>query len=784
MGKSYGAVAAAVETNTPVTILTGRGRKEQYGVLRDWAAQQGLDVGDKGQPNGDVYVLPSFKKDCPTANGEAGDGWEELVGRWYAAGASPSHIHAYSRAVLEHNDEIEADDIPCQHEGSCAYTRKWDFDPDDFEILIGHYSHGHRPKVVTGSERNRTVVLDEFPESYETELRGDSLRSAINQYLADHGRSPSDGLTDDRADDDPPAIPYRSFDDLLTHRDDADRREAAVAYLEYHGVDTDEDAALHYADGDGQGETPDHALAPLAIYTILATAVGGTLGNGYYRTELPHDRAAVGVFDEGGDDVANRFGVSLLRPPQALDFADKVVALDGTPTVDMWELATGLDFTHEVVLEDRRAEYVEAALGYRIVPTTDYVKPYNSDQHVNSGEDAALLEAITSHHDQRPAVVTTSTARYVWGNDDDNPITLDDDNNVVEGPVSGLKIYGNILGSNRFADEDLGVVVGSNHYGDGFIRRWGAYAGKAVQRQAVDGEDTAKGKALSYGTFGDKVHRHMREHDTLQSLFRFGRNTDGATIYVATDTLPDWLPTHGRGDVVTSDGLAVVLRALDELDVASPSAIHDHNAVEISRRQVQTHLSRLRDLGVVGTTPDPEDGRKTLYSVENDDTVTQHGLVDLPDHENLIGKGSATAYVREPGDGDSGDDTDAVEADGGNMRKITPAKLIDMNPIEISVETTSNGFPQFTVDVGFHIRTTDDDGRVWYLHVDDGETQLKKRGVTPYTRRRRRLPRREGTNRVGTPSRRRAGRSRFASEGPPTRDPTDEDVADDTPADD
>jgi len=260
----------------------------------------------------------------------------------------------------------------------------------------------------------------------------------------------------------------------------------------------------------------------------------------------------------------------------------------------------------------------------------------------------------------------------------------------------------------------------------------------------------------------------MREHDTLQSLFRFGRNTDGATIYVATDTLPDWLPTHGRADVsTTSDGMRSVLRALDELDVASVSAIHEHDAVEISDRQVKSHLSTLRDWEVVDWGDDPEDARNTLYSVVEDAGISDHGFVDLPD-ETTIGRGSATAYVREPG-GDDGDD-DAVEADGGGsgLQEITPPpsdNVVDVWDMPIPADIP--GALRYEImGADGPTRCVDEWGRVWYTYESESdgvEYKTKQRAVPAASnRRRRRPPRRAGTRRVGHKSRRRAGPSRFA----------------------
>ena len=613
MGKSYAAVAAAQETGNPTTILTGRGRKEQYDQIREWAAEQGFDVGTKGEPDGDVYVLPAFQSDCNTANGDHGDDWADLVDEWYRAGATPAEIHALAETALdddapESNHDHEHEGLPCQANGQCDYTRRWDFDPYDFDILIGHYAHGHKPKVTA----ERVVVLDEFPEAYEETLGDEQLKGAVTRYLQEYD-----------------SLPFDNWTDLVAHRDDHDRRKDALGWLEDFGVEPDEHGAIRFDDDHK------HALAPLAIYTILKSAVGGTLGNGYERVDLPHDRHGIGVLDHGDDRKSGQPAVHFLRPPRGLEFATNVVGLDGTPTPSMWELATGLELEKETILEDRRSEYLEVALGYRIVQTTDAVKPYNSDGHVYTDRDAALLEGIANHHGEKPAVITTSTARHVW--DSDGVIEYNTDDDVVEaGPVSGLMIHGNVLGSNRFKSERLGCLVGSNHYGDGFIKRWGAYAGKAVTRQSATGDDDeeetpSKGSTLSYGDFGDKILQHMREHDTLQAVMRFGRDAGGATVYVDTDTLPEWVPVHGRGEVAAAaDGMRDVLTALGELKVASAEKIYNHETVGVSLRQVHTHIKTLRELDVVGESIDADDHRRTLYHIADDGFVSEYGFADLP----------------------------------------------------------------------------------------------------------------------------------------------------------
>ena len=557
MGKSYGAVKAAADTGEQVTVLTGRGHKEQYQQFGEWCDEHGLDY----------YTLPSFTRDCDTANGEHGAEWADTVAGWYHRGATPKEIHKSAEYVLDRP-------LPCQeHEGQrCPYASKWDFDPDDYDVLIGHYAHAHKPKATTG----RTVVFDEFPDAYET-LLGPELQGAVSYWL-----EATDG------------VPFDSYTDLVENRSDESRRADALLWFDEHGVEPDE---THVFD-----DASAHAAAPLAVFTLLAS---DDLGNGFERAKL--EDVSLGVFDRA------RGGVSVLQAP-ALEYASGVVALDGTPTKRMWELALGERLNHRPVLQgDERAEYVRDALNLNLVRTTEYVKPYNSNDHVNSEQDAALLEAITEKHGERPSVITTTTAEHEY-----------DADGVLE-HVNETKHYGNVLGSNEFDDTRLGAVIGSNHYGDHYIKKWGAYAGEPVDR----GEE--KGADLSYSGFGDDVLQHMREHDTLQAAMRFGRDGNGAVVYVHTDTLPEWVPLAGEGRVLTtwSDGMRDVVDALEELTTATTADVVAHPAVDLSRQQVFDHLETLRERGVLQRQQDTEDGRRVVWRDDGLHRLAEHGDVDL-----------------------------------------------------------------------------------------------------------------------------------------------------------
>jgi hypothetical protein len=603
MGKTYAAGRAPtlVDGETPVTVVTQRGRNEQYAELCEHAAAAGLDLGTApGEPDGDVYVLPSFKRDCPTANGDHGEDWADLVTGWYDAGATPRKIHAHGGREAGDED----DNLPCQRDG-CEYARLWDFDPDEFELLIGHPVHLSKPKVAS----DRTVIIDEYPGgAFETTLSGPHLRGAITRYLREF-----DGL------------PFDSFGELAMGRTDTDRRADALAWLEDRGVEPDDLGAIRFDD------SHKHALAPLAVYTMLATADSGTLGNGFARAELPDGGVGVFEYDHGPDDEP---AVHILRRPDPLRFASNVIGLDGTPSPYLWEVATGCEFTHRVVLEARRVEYVEHALGYRIVQTSEYSRPYHNLDHINTARDGALLRAIRHRHGEPPGVITSSAALIEWDRDDLIDLEKRPDRwAVTDGPVDEPMRYGNLLGSNQFDTTRVGAVIGSSHYGDGYIGKWAAYAGEAATlgTDARGQDEQGRMTRLEYGETGDRIHEHMKT-ETLQAMFRFGRDGNGATVYVDSDVLPDWVSVHGHGEVATTcDGLRGTIEALEDLETATTAEIEDHEAVEIKGCQIRRHIDRLRETGAVKTGPDPEDGRRDVHTLTDTAGITPDGVVTLPD---------------------------------------------------------------------------------------------------------------------------------------------------------
>jgi hypothetical protein len=279
-------------------------------------------------------------------------------------------------------------------------------------------------------------VFVEFPGgAYESRLHH-GLEGAVTHFLQTS-----------------PDLPFEDYTALLEERHDPQKRADALLWFHEHGVEFDGRAVL-------ESETA-FASAPIAAFTILAGAENN-LENGWERARIPD--WGVGLFDR-------EQGVVHVLDPPALEYTRGVVALDGTPTKELWELALDTRLNHRRVLTaGERAEYLRDVLNLNLVRTTEAVKPYNSPGHVHVEADAALLEAVRERHGRAPGLITTSTALREYETAD--VLDVDFDTGEVDGgPVSAVRWYGNVLGSNQFADCRLGVVVGSNHYGDGYVEK-------------------------------------------------------------------------------------------------------------------------------------------------------------------------------------------------------------------------------------------------------------------------------------------------------------------------
>jgi hypothetical protein len=557
MGKSSGVIQGAMKTETRITVFTAR--HDLYGQYSEWCEEHDLSY----------HRLPSFHHDCPTAHGKHGDEWQEDVLKLYDNGVIAKEIHKFA-------DQYFGQPLPCDDGQECPYKQEWDFEADEYDVLIGHYQHAYNPNLTAG----RVAVFDEFPaDSLLMKFRGDTVTSAVSSYLSDNG-----------------GLPFEDSTELVEGRG-GEQGDEACDWFDADDLKRDGKPVLDDESGSA------NAYAPLLTYAVL---VGDNLGNGWEYADLGSEaglcnhRSATRNRDSGE--------VFLLLPPE-LDDASGVIALDGTPTPALWELTVDTRLSHEQVLsDDERADYLTHALGHSIVQTTDAVKTYSSGNYVTPEKDGLLFEAVADREETEPALISTEKAINQY------------EQEGVLGSIGNDEHYGNLKGMNDFQQERVGIVAGSQHFGDGYVERWGALAGKSVERG--DG----KGTDLDYGEFGNKVLRHMREHEVLQALLRFGRDSDGAKIYVHTAALPEWVPIEAEGNIERwSKGTKEVVEVLE---VGAPDEWRTADVseeVEISTRQVRTNLNRLADAEYI---EERKEGRGSTWVV-TDETIDRLGQVEF-----------------------------------------------------------------------------------------------------------------------------------------------------------
>lgn len=551
-GKSRGLLKAAKRTGEPITIFTQRGREEQYAQYERWCNKDGLDC----------KVIPSAHEACPTFQGNHGKKWKKQVRGLRNAGATPRHIHGRLN-------------LPCQSGEGCPYEDAIDFDPTDYDVLVGHPTHAYVEQYVEG----RVPVYDEFPGDAYLEKITDTKR-AITGFLHSHN------------------LPYGDFGELLADRRDVACRKKALKLLQDCQL-VDEQRLFNSQSRIG------HKLAGLGTLTLLESE---DLGNGWEQAILGNGR--VGLYDREESDIY------ILNPPT---LPDTVLGLDGTPTKSMWDIALGFyDRRHRLnlqrVLDDReRRDYLTKIQHLRIVPTTTNVRPY-SGGNTTPKRDAALLYEIESESVGEMGVISSKAGIR--------------DVNEELGDFSNWKSthFGNLLGSNKLGSVDVGVILGSTHYGDRFVEKWGALAGQPIES---NGE---QGLAKSYGDLGDEILHHMREHRVLQALFRFAREGDGATVYVDTVVLPDWVPVTASPEETSikmrsdsEDNVLTTLRSLNEGRTKTIAEEAGH-----SPRTVRKVLNNLPE-SIVSKHP-AEDGRggAKVWRDENIVSLNPHGRVGLP----------------------------------------------------------------------------------------------------------------------------------------------------------
>lgn len=507
-------------------------------------------------------TLPAPEETCPIFRGDHGEKERQRVRDLRSAGASPRHIH-------------ERLDLLCQASGPCPYEDAVNFDSDDHDVLVGHPYHAYFDEYLHG----RVPVFDEFPgEAYLTEVG--NVAEVVSSFLQDRN------------------VPFRDYTDLLEKRDSESRRRNALERLQQLSL-IDEQYLFENTHGQR------HKLAGLCVLTLLES---DDLDNGWESAILGEGRVGAFNRDEGT--------VHILNPP---DLPEHILGLDGTPTKPMWELALGvydrrtrLDLQR--VLDDKeREQYMTEIQNLQIIPTTTNVRPY-SGGNTYPKRDAAVVYEVLQHHAGKKGVISSKRGLR----------DLERESNLVSDRETSY--YGNLLGSNGLSDVDVGVILGSPHYGDPWVKKWASLAGIAAESNDEGGLDK------SYGEFGDEVLQHMREHRVLQALFRFARQGEGATVYVDTVALPDWVPVVAAPDATDintrSPAELHIIESLKRLDEGRTREIAEE-AGHASRTVRSVFDDLPNDIVSERRAEDGRGGAK-VWGDEDLDALNPYGHVDLP----------------------------------------------------------------------------------------------------------------------------------------------------------
>jgi hypothetical protein len=566
IGKSHAVVKWAETTGNPLTVFTAR--HDLFDQYEGWARERDLRC----------LTLPSFHDDCETANGSHGESWQKRVrDKYEQTNLRPSEIHWQAEELFE-------EPLPCQQEGGCSYLSAHDVDPGEFDVLVGHYRHAHVPERV----ENRYIVFDEFPEGdFLAQYSAGTVSKAVNAYLDDDG------------------LPFLYLKDLKESRRNNKRKQIGIGWFEQHNptLKRDVDGAVTAPSGNG------HPEAPTMTYAILTAE---DLANRWEHTRLPDGRTAVvNPTDES---------LTVLNQP-ALKGVKSVIALDGTPTVEKWRLMLGDDLRREAIMSDtEKQRYLRNKLGVRVIQTTEAANHYSGRAaiSVTPEKDLVLFEGVRRRENIRPALITSKSALREY------------EEKGLSEVVRETEHYGNLKGSNKFKKTRVGIVAGSPHYGDDYIKRWSALAGKSVEEGYDEDGVRLKGMAQDFGDYGNRILYGMRENEVLQAILRFGRDGNGATVYVHTAAIPEWVERDEAVPEIRpwSHGMCQILEAIEKTEGREWRTKDITSQVSVSGQQVREHLHTLADFGFVSYR---QEGRGYTWSDESLNEIGQRGHVPFFD---------------------------------------------------------------------------------------------------------------------------------------------------------
>jgi hypothetical protein len=583
------------------------------------------------------------------------------------------------RYLEDHNDQDRS--LPCGGDDggstTCPAIAQWDrYREGDHPLVIATHNFAYAP----GLRAHNNIIIDEEPD-YVQDLSTDRVRQAVGAYLRHV---------------DAHVQTWEAFIQLARYEDYGDD-----AANERDALEADLDAE---PDREWYFEEPDaHILAPAlprAIFHAEERANNRRVGKETYnplrleanaRDDEDWNQEWVSVVLDDSNDVRS------VRVVPDLQAARSVVGLDAHPALPKWQANTVPWIQSRAVLDPQeRRLWRRYERGLRVVQVGEATRPLANGEYFDRLGTGALLEQLIDEYGP-DAVRTAITAQSV----ESEVKSIIRDIGTVDPDTMH---FGVEKSRNDYADEDVGVVLGSIDPGDDPILDLLAELDLDAEPERSDPEDCddpenaecdhcdGEGCQECLGTglkrkqgrefVGEDAGKaaailaSVRENHTAQAAGRYARNPedpdDTATVFVRTDAIPT-----GFADVQVP-GVAYTYsekqdRIVEALRDASRSCTAREIATEadVSKRHVHDTPATLVEAGVVDALKGAGKHGATLYS---DDGLPTRGVVNITGEDGEIAKGLVwgsytwSVVVCEPGglsngvsEGSSGDASAASE---------------------------------------------------------------------------------------------------------------------------
>jgi hypothetical protein len=525
--------------------------------------------------------------------------------------------------------------LPCQQEG-----QKRGYDPTDPESepacrhrrmiqqRMEQIEHGGADIIICGASllnkrevvADATVIMDEdvSGELIETHHE-DYLEAATENYLSSIDIGPDGYWGALRASDD-----VKAEVSAYIHDHHAPRSELA---------EDDDKEPLVNRNAPVKAESYDYNRAEAPLLTLALMEGEDTVETNHIVFD-PDDIPYTVVIDLTKNNINNSHdAVAIASPPQPLQGADQVMALDATGSKAWWELLTEITFESASPNPlDERGAVVSEAFDIEFRSLTENMVPINRPNNLSPREFLGILQAIVDHHGADEVSVVTSKAMR------DKVLDSEYADEVMElAYAEEILYFGGLRSDRTFEESRLHVVIGAPHPGDDAVRQRMALLGyddEIIQdNYAIRGEDRYKGQAKT-------VLKNMVHSEVYQAARRAARDTDReetAFVYLYTrmfdETLIEADDTYtidigGRGEK-QKGGTEAILTTLDHADqpLRTPEVVERVNdrlddGTSLSRRRVLEKLNGLAEKDLVGKRP--WTGRSKRWTL---DVPPRHGTL-------------------------------------------------------------------------------------------------------------------------------------------------------------